>query len=606
MRFWFGSARFARLKFFVYAYQTLRCACPTEGDEHANKSSPQSQGVTLTTDSMEVGPLTSEPTWQQLQDFYDKNSSKLVIKDLFEQDPNRFKNFSLKLDTPHDGDILLDYSKNRITAEVLKLLLALARARKLEEARDAMFAGQKINFTEDRAVLHTALRNRSNQPILVDGKDVTPDVNAVLEHMKQFTNSVLSGQWKGYTGKPITDVVNIGIGGSDLGPLMVTEALKAYGRGLRLHFVSNIDGTHLAEVLKKVDAESVLFIIASKTFTTQETITNATSAKQWFLNHAKDPAAVAKHFVALSTNAPKVTEFGIDPANMFGFWDWVGGRYSLWSAIGLSISLAVGFENFLQLLEGAHYLDNHFRTAPLEQNAPVILALLGVWYHNFYGAETHALLPYDQYLHRFAAYFQQGDMESNGKYVTRSGARVNYTTGPIVWGEPGTNGQHAFYQLIHQGTRVIPADFIAPAQSLNPINNGLHHKILLSNFLAQTEALMAGKSADQARQELQKQGLQGEALEKILPHKVFEGNRPTNSIVVKRITPFTLGVLIALYEHKIFTQGVIWNINSFDQWGVELGKQLAKAIEPELQDNKPVSSHDSSTNGLINFIKANQ
>jgi glucose-6-phosphate isomerase len=562
--------------------------------------------VTLTTDSMEVGPLTSEPTWQQLQDFYDKNSSKLVIKDLFEQDPNRFKNFSLKLDTPHDGDILLDYSKNRITAEVLKLLLALARARKLEEARDAMFAGQKINFTEDRAVLHTALRNRSNKPILVDGKDVTPDVNAVLEHMKQFTNSVLSGQWKGYTGKPITDVVNIGIGGSDLGPLMVTEALKAYGRGLRLHFVSNIDGTHLAEVLKKVDAESVLFIIASKTFTTQETITNATSAKQWFLNHAKDPAAVAKHFVALSTNAPKVTEFGIDPANMFGFWDWVGGRYSLWSAIGLSISLAVGFENFLQLLEGAHYLDNHFRTAPLEQNAPVILALLGVWYHNFYGAETHALLPYDQYLHRFAAYFQQGDMESNGKYVTRSGARVNYTTGPIVWGEPGTNGQHAFYQLIHQGTRVIPADFIAPAQSLNPINNGLHHKILLSNFLAQTEALMAGKSVDQARQELQKQGLQGEALEKILPHKVFEGNRPTNSIVVKRITPFTLGVLIALYEHKIFTQGVIWNINSFDQWGVELGKQLAKAIEPELQDNKPVSSHDSSTNGLINFIKANQ
>jgi glucose-6-phosphate isomerase len=562
--------------------------------------------VTLTTDSMEVGPLTSEPTWQQLQDFYDKNSSKLVIKDLFEQDPNRFKNFSLKLDTPHDGDILLDYSKNRITSEVLKLLLALARARKLEEARDAMFAGQKINFTEDRAVLHTALRNRSNKPILVDGKDVTPDVNAVLEHMKQFTNSVLSGQWKGYTGKPITDVVNIGIGGSDLGPLMVTEALKAYGRGLRLHFVSNIDGTHLAEVLKKVDAESVLFIIASKTFTTQETITNATSAKQWFLNHAKDPAAVAKHFVALSTNAPKVTEFGIDPANMFGFWDWVGGRYSLWSAIGLSISLAVGFENFLQLLEGAHYLDNHFRTAPLEQNAPVILALLGVWYHNFYGAETHALLPYDQYLHRFAAYFQQGDMESNGKYVTRSGARVNYTTGPIVWGEPGTNGQHAFYQLIHQGTRVIPADFIAPAQSLNPINNGLHHKILLSNFLAQTEALMAGKSADQARQELQKQGLQGEALEKILPHKVFEGNRPTNSIVVKRITPFTLGVLIALYEHKIFTQGVIWNINSFDQWGVELGKQLAKAIEPELQDNKPVSSHDSSTNGLINFIKANQ
>nr|XP_970258.3 PREDICTED: glucose-6-phosphate isomerase [Tribolium castaneum] len=554
---------------------------------------------------MEVGPLTSEPTWQQLQDYYNKNASKLVIKDLFAQDPNRFNNFSLKLKTPNDGDILVDYSKNRINSDVLKLLFSLARARKVENARDAMFSGQKINFTEDRAVLHTALRNRSNQAILVDGKNVMPEVNAVLEHMKQFTNSVLSGQWKGYTGKPITDVVNIGIGGSDLGPLMVTEALKAYGRGLRMHFVSNIDGTHLAEVLKKIDAESVLFIIASKTFTTQETITNATSAKQWFLTHAKDPAAVAKHFVALSTNGPKVKEFGIDTANMFEFWDWVGGRYSLWSAIGLSISLAIGFENFLQLLEGAHYMDNHFRSAPLEQNAPVILALLGVWYHNFYGAETHALLPYDQYLHRFAAYFQQGDMESNGKYVTRSGRTVNYSTGPIVWGEPGTNGQHAFYQLIHQGTRVIPADFIAPVQTLNPINNGLHHKILLANFLAQTEALMTGKTGEQARAELQKQGLGGEALEKILPHKIFEGNRPTNSIMVKKITPFTLGALIAMYEHKIFTQGIIWNINSFDQWGVELGKQLAKAIEPELQDNKAVTSHDSSTNGLISFIKAN-
>ncbi|EFA07687.2 glucose-6-phosphate isomerase [Tribolium castaneum] len=597
--------RVSRLKYVICIYHTVRCACPIGDDEKHKTIAKQSKGVTLTSDSMEVGPLTSEPTWQQLQDYYNKNASKLVIKDLFAQDPNRFNNFSLKLKTPNDGDILVDYSKNRINSDVLKLLFSLARARKVENARDAMFSGQKINFTEDRAVLHTALRNRSNQAILVDGKNVMPEVNAVLEHMKQFTNSVLSGQWKGYTGKPITDVVNIGIGGSDLGPLMVTEALKAYGRGLRMHFVSNIDGTHLAEVLKKIDAESVLFIIASKTFTTQETITNATSAKQWFLTHAKDPAAVAKHFVALSTNGPKVKEFGIDTANMFEFWDWVGGRYSLWSAIGLSISLAIGFENFLQLLEGAHYMDNHFRSAPLEQNAPVILALLGVWYHNFYGAETHALLPYDQYLHRFAAYFQQGDMESNGKYVTRSGRTVNYSTGPIVWGEPGTNGQHAFYQLIHQGTRVIPADFIAPVQTLNPINNGLHHKILLANFLAQTEALMTGKTGEQARAELQKQGLGGEALEKILPHKIFEGNRPTNSIMVKKITPFTLGALIAMYEHKIFTQGIIWNINSFDQWGVELGKQLAKAIEPELQDNKAVTSHDSSTNGLISFIKAN-
>ncbi|XP_063908038.1 glucose-6-phosphate isomerase [Zophobas morio] len=554
---------------------------------------------------MDLGPLTSEPTWQDIQTFYNNNGSSLVIKDLFEQDSSRFSKFSLKLSTPNDGDILIDYSKNRINDEVLKKLLALAKARKVEEARDAMFSGAKINFTENRAVLHTALRNRENRKILVDGKDVSGDVNAVLEHMKQFTNEVLSGKWKGYTGKPITDVVNIGIGGSDLGPLMVTEALRAFGRGLRMHFVSNIDGTHLAEVLNKLDPETVLFIIASKTFTTQETITNATSAKQWFLNSAKDPSAVAKHFVALSTNAPKVQEFGIDTANMFEFWDWVGGRYSLWSAIGLSISLAIGFENFLQLLEGAQFLDRHFRTAPLEQNAPVILALVGIWYHNFYGAETHALLPYDQYLHRFAAYFQQGDMESNGKYVTRAGKTVDYTTGPIVWGEPGTNGQHAFYQLIHQGTRLIPCDFIAPAQTHNPINNGVHHKILLANFLAQTEALMTGKTAEQAKAELEKQGLQGEALEKILPHKVFEGNRPTNSIVVKKVTPFTLGVLIALYEHKIFTQGVIWNINSFDQWGVELGKQLAKAIEPELQNNTPVSSHDSSTNGLINFIKAN-
>ncbi|KAF7280690.1 hypothetical protein GWI33_005547 [Rhynchophorus ferrugineus] len=550
--------------------------------------------------------LTSEPIWQQIKTYYETTGKNLVIKDLFANDPQRFKKFSLKLSTPENGDILFDYSKNRIDDEALRLLFQLAKDRKVAEARDAMFSGQKINFTENRAVLHIALRNRSNTPILVDGKDVMPDVNAVLEHMKQFTNSVLSGQWRGYSGKQITDVVNIGIGGSDLGPLMVTEALKPYSKGLRLHFVSNIDGTHLAETLNKVDPETVLFIIASKTFTTQETITNATSAKEWFLGYAKDQAAVAKHFVALSTNEPKVKEFGIDPANMFGFWDWVGGRYSLWSAIGLSISLSIGFENFHQLLEGAHYLDKHFQTAPLEQNIPVILALLGIWYSNFGGSETHALLPYDQYLHRFAAYFQQGDMESNGKYVTRNGRVANYSTGPIVWGEPGTNGQHAFYQLIHQGTRLIPCDFIAPVQSHNPIGNSLHHKILLANFLAQTEALAMGKTTEQATAELEKQGLKGEALQKILPHKVFQGNRPTNSIVVKKITPFTLGVLIATYEQKIFTQGVIWDINSFDQWGVELGKQLAKAIEPELQDNNPVSTHDSSTNGLINFIKASR
>ncbi|KAF5299586.1 hypothetical protein FQR65_LT09391 [Abscondita terminalis] len=551
-------------------------------------------------------PLTSLPAYQTLKNFYDNKGNFINILEEFKKDPNRFKKFSITLDTPQDGNVLLDFSKNRINDELMEMLFKLARACKVEEARDAMFKGDKINFTENRAVLHVALRNRSNRPIIVDGHDVTPDVNAVLVHMKEFTNAVLSGVWKGHSGKTIKDVVNIGIGGSDLGPLMVTEALKPYNKGLNMFFVSNIDGTHLEEVLRKVDPERVLFIIASKTFTTQETITNATSAKEWLLQHVKDPSAVAKHFVALSTNAPKVTEFGIDPANMFGFWDWVGGRYSLWSAIGLSICLALGFDSFEQLLNGAHYMDEHFVNSPLEKNAPVILALLGVWYNNFFGAETHALLPYDQYLHRFAAYFQQGDMESNGKYVTRSGNVVNYSTGPIVWGEPGTNGQHAFYQLIHQGTRIIPCDFLAPAQTHNPISNGKHHNILLANFLAQTEALMTGKTADQARAELEKQGLSGAQLEHILPHKVFQGNRPTNSIVVKKVTPFILGVLIALYEHKIFTQGVIWDINSFDQWGVELGKQLAKAIEPELEDNNNVSSHDGSTNGLINFIKASR
>lgn len=549
--------------------------------------------------------LRQDPAFVELQKFYDANADKINIQQLFQQDADRFNKFSLRIPTPNDGEILLDYSKNRINEQLWGLLLNLAKSRNVEKARDAMFSGEKINFTEDRAVLHIALRNRQNRPILVGDKDVTPDVNAVLAHMKEFSGQVISGQWKGYTGKSITDVINIGIGGSDLGPLMVTEALKPYANQLKVHFVSNIDGTHLAEVLKRLNPETALFIIASKTYTTQETITNATSAKTWFLEAAKDPSAVAKHFVALSTNAEKVTAFGIDANNMFGFWDWVGGRYSLWSAIGLSISLYIGYENFEKLLEGASFMDQHFTTAPLEKNAPVILALLGVWYSNFYGAETHALLPYDQYLHRFAAYFQQGDMESNGKYVTRSGAQVDYSTGPIVWGEPGTNGQHAFYQLIHQGTRLIPCDFIAPAQTHNPISNGVHHKILLANFLAQTEALMKGKSSDEAKAELVKSGMAADAVTKILPHKVFKGNRPTNSIVVKKVTPFTLGALIALYEHKIFTQGVIWDINSFDQWGVELGKQLAKAIEPELQDNTPVSSHDGSTNGLINFLKAN-
>merc|ERR1719187_1244434 len=438
--------------------------------------------------------LTDLPAYKALAEYYAKNGATLNISDMFNQDSDRFNKYSEILSTPNDGEILFDYSKNRIDDQALKLLLNLAKERDVENARDAMFSGEKINFTEDRSVLHIALRNRSNVPMKVGGADVMPDVNAVLKHMKEFCQQVISGDWKGYTGKSITDVVNIGIGGSDLGPLMVSEALKPYAVGPNVHFVSNIDGTHIAKTLKNLNAETTLFIIASKTFTTQETITNATSAKSWFLKAANDSSAVSKHFVALSTNAPKVKDFGIDEANMFGFWDWVGGRYSLWSAIGLSIALYIGFDNFEKLLSGAHFMDNHFRTAPFEQNMPVLLALLGVWYSNFYGAETHALLPYDQYLHRFAAYFQQGDMESNGKYVTRSGREVGYNPGPIVWGEPGTNGQHAFYQLIHQGTRLIPADFIAPAKTHHPLADNLHHKLLLANFLAQTEALMKGKS----------------------------------------------------------------------------------------------------------------
>lgn len=547
--------------------------------------------------------LTQDPVYQQIQQYYNEHGASINIKKIFQEDDIRFDKFSLKLLTPEDGEILLDYSKNRITDDAWNMLLELAEARDVVKTRNDMFSGERINITENRAVLHIALRNRSNKPILVDGKNVMPEVNAVLAHMKEFTDQILNGVWRGYTNKKISDVVNIGIGGSDLGPLMVSEALKAYNTGIRSHFVSNVDGTHIAETLKRLDPETTLFIIASKTFTTQETITNATAAKNWFLERCSEKEHVAKHFVALSTNKEKVAAFGIDTKNMFEFWDWVGGRYSLWSAIGLSISLAIGFDNFEKLLEGAHYMDNHFLTAPLNENAPVILALMGIWYSNFYGAETHALLPYDQYMHRFAAYFQQGDMESNGKGVTKSGQRVNYNTGPIVWGEPGTNGQHAFYQLIHQGTRLIPCDFIAPVITHNPVENGAMHKILLANYLAQTEALMTGKTEEQARADLEKAGMSGEKLENLLPHKVFTGNRPTNSILVRKVTPFTLGAMIAMYEHKIFTQGVIWDVNSYDQWGVELGKALAKAIEVDLADPNKTTSHDSSTNGLINFIK---
>ncbi|KAM8892822.1 glucose-6-phosphate isomerase a [Spinachia spinachia] len=549
--------------------------------------------------------LTNDPNYKKLEQWYKANGGSLVMRDMFQRDQDRFSTFSTTLQT-EDGEILLDYSKNLINQEVMTMLLAMAKSRGVEEARDQMFSGEKINFTEGRAVLHVALRNRSNTAIKVAGQDVMPEVNRVLDKMKTFCHRVRSGEWKGFSGKSITDVVNIGIGGSDLGPLMVTEALKPYSAGgPKVWFVSNIDGTHLAKTLAPLNAESTLFIIASKTFTTQETITNAESARDWFLQTANDKSAVAKHFVALSTNAVKVKDFGIDPANMFEFWDWVGGRYSLWSAIGLSIALHIGFENFEQLLSGAHWMDNHFRSVPLEQNVPVLLAVLGVWYINFFQAETQALLPYDQYMHRFAAYFQQGDMESNGKSITKDGIRVSYHTGPIVWGEPGTNGQHAFYQLIHQGTRMIPADFLIPAQSQHPIRDNLHHKILAANFLAQTEALMKGKNSEEARAELEASGLKGDALLQLLPHKVFEGNKPSNSIVFKKLSPFVLGALLAMYEHKIFVQGVMWGVNSYDQWGVELGKQLAKKIEPELQDDCEVSSHDSSTNGLIHFLKKN-
>lgn len=543
-----------------------------------------------------MSTLTQSPAWQALQDHH-QSMAGVHMRNLFAQDSKRFDKLSLEA-----CGLLLDYSKNRVTEESMALLTDLARQAQVEERRAQMFAGEKINITEDRAVLHVALRNRANTPIEVDGEDVMPPINAVLEQMRGFTREVREGSWRGYTGKRITDVVNIGIGGSDLGPLMVCEALRPYKHPeINIHFVSNVDGTHIVETLKRVNPQTTLFIIASKTFTTLETLTNAHTARAWFLEAAGDETAIAKHFVAVSTNTEKVAEFGIDTRNMFEFWDWVGGRYSLWSAIGLSIALYIGMDNFEALLEGAHEMDQHFRSAPLEANMPVILALLGIWYTNFFKAESHAIEPYDQYMHRFSAYLQQLDMESNGKHITLDGQSMDYATGPIIWGEPGTNGQHAFFQLIHQGTRLIPADFIASIDSQNPV--GDHHKLLLANFFAQTEALMRGKTEQEARAELQSEGLSGEALENLLPHKLFEGNRPTNSILFRKLDPRTLGALIALYEHKVFVQGVIWNINSFDQWGVELGKQLAKVIQPELADESEVSSHDASTNGLINHYK---
>ena len=540
---------------------------------------------------------TESLAWAELTKKFTANKD-LQMKDLFADDKSRFKTFSRTL----GKEILLDFSKNIITEEIFEDLIALAEEVDLKSAIQAMFKGEKINKTEDRAVLHTALRNRSNTEVIVDGENVMPKVNAVLDQMKAFCTKIHSGDWKGYSGKKITDIVNIGIGGSDLGPVMVTEALKKYTiSGITTHFVSNVDGTHITETLKVVNPETTLFLIASKTFTTQETMTNAHTARDWFLEAAKDESAVAKHFAALSTNGKAVSEFGIDLDNMFQFWDWVGGRYSLWSAIGLSIALAVGFDNYIELLEGAHEMDLHFAQTDFKDNFPVILALIGLYYNNFYGAATEAILPYDQYMHRFSAYFQQGNMESNGKFVDRNGNKVNYQTGPIIWGEPGTNGQHAFYQLIHQGTKLIPCDFIAPAVSHNP--TGDHHSKLLSNFFAQTEALAFGKTKEQVEAEFAAMGKTSDEVAEIVPFKVFEGNRPTNSFLVKKITPNILGKLIAMYEHKIFTQGIIWNIYSFDQWGVELGKQLAGKILPELHGSENVSSHDCSTNGLINRWK---
>ncbi len=542
-----------------------------------------------------VNPLRTA-SWKKLGDHF-KQVKGLHMKELFAKDPERFSKFSLRFQ-----DVLVDYSKNRMTEETIQLLLGLANEAGLGDAIEKMFCGDLINETEGRAVLHIALRNRANTPIVVNGSDVMPDVNRILNRMKDFSTDLHSGEWTGHTGQRITDIVNIGIGGSDLGPVMVTESLRPYGgHGISVHFVSNVDATQIAETLKNLKPETTLFMIASKTFTTQETMTNAFTARKWFLDNGGDEKHISRHFVAISTNTKKVKEFGIPEQNMFEFWDWVGGRYSLWSAIGLSIVCYIGFDNFLELLQGANQMDQHFRSEPFERNIPVILALIGIWYTNFFGSETEVILPYDQYMHRFPAYFQQGNMESNGKSIDRAGRPVSYQTGPIIWGEPGTNGQHAFYQLIHQGTKLIPADFLAPAISHNPIDD--HHAILLSNFFAQTEALMCGKGKEEVLADLFEEGKNREEIKRLWPYRAFEGNRPTNSILFKQLTPRTLGSLVAMYEHKIFTQGVIWNIFSFDQWGVELGKQLAKKILPELKNEQPVMSHDSSTNGLINAFK---
>ena len=543
-----------------------------------------------------INPTTTQ-AWFVLKKHFEEEMNRKQMKDLFAADPNRFETYSIKKD-----GVLFDYSKNIISDKTIQLLFQLAKECGLDKAIEAQFSGKAINETENRAVLHTALRNFSGQPVVLDGKDIMPGIQKVLQQMKTFCNKIHQGEHRGFTGKKITTIVNIGIGGSDLGPVMVTEALKPYWvDGIQTYFVSNVDGTHIAETLKKVNAEETLFLIASKTFTTQETMTNAHTARAWFLEHAKEEAHIATHFIALSTNEKLVNAFGIDSQNMFEFWDWVGGRYSLWSAIGMSIALTIGYNNFEDLLKGAFEADVHFKTTPFEKNMPVIMALLGIWYTNFFGAQSEAILPYDQYLHRFAAYFQQGNMESNGKYVDRNGTTVNYATGPVIWGEPGTNGQHAFYQLIHQGTLVIPCDFIAPAKSHNPI--GDHHDKLLSNYFAQTEALLNGKNEKTVAEELKEAGKSEAEIESLAPFKVFAGNKPTNSFLVEKITPHTLGFLIALYEQKIFTQGVIWNIYSFDQWGVELGKQLANQILPELNHKEPITEHDSSTNGLINQYK---
>jgi len=546
-----------------------------------------------------MGDLANTKSWKKLIEHHTQMKG-FSMRDSFATNNDRFSEFSVKY-----NDILLDYSKNRVSQETMSLLKDLATEQNVPAAISAMFSGEKINNTEKRAVLHTALRNRSNTPVLFEGEDVMPGINKVLGKMKSFCKKVRAGDWKGYSGKSITDIVNIGIGGSDLGPFMVTEALKPYGSAaLNVHFVSNVDGTHVSEVLKGLNTETTLFVVASKTFTTQETLTNANSAKIWLLKTAKNEGAVSKHFVALSTNSSAVSQFGIDTDNMFEFWDWVGGRYSLCSSIGLSIALYIGFDNFEELLEGAHEMDNHFKNEPFETNIPVILGMLGVWYNNFFDADSHAILPYDQYMHRFAAYFQQGDMESTGKGVTKAGKKIDYSTGPIIWGEPGTNGQHAFYQLIHQGTKLIPCDFLAPINSQNPI--GDHHDMLMSNFFAQTEALMRGKTSEEVKRELELSGMSESEINDLTPHKVFEGNRPTNSILFNKLTPRVLGSLVAMYEHKIYVQSVVWDVNAFDQWGVELGKQLAKSILPELGGDDMVDAHDSSTNGLINYYKSNK